>query len=196
MKLKILQDGHISKSGSHNGINKTIGQIKEFFFWHGLTDHVRFFVKSCHLCHLRQAVAKERDKLVHLNMEHTPTFSVSSEGQELSNKVDRLVKEHKRLQNNLRQYESSELVETIKKNVAHLNDSILSHLELSQPLSGETAREVTSLTGKETNNVAGGEFRRTVEGERSDKMEDLKLLETVRYTCILYSVNSAPDKKR
>ena len=143
MQLEILQDGHMTKAGSHLGINRTIAQIKDHFYWHGMTEHVRAFIKSCQLCCLKHSVAKERDKWVQVNMQTNSNFGSTPEGISMSERVDSLSNELRRQQNNLNPFESHVWLQKLKDEVTYLNYSISLHKHQKQMISGEFPKVVT-----------------------------------------------------
>jgi len=49
-KLIIFKQFHDSKFGGHLGINKTIKRIKKQFYWKGMKDDVKAYIKSCESC--------------------------------------------------------------------------------------------------------------------------------------------------
>ena len=129
LKLTIINDCHLTKSGSHAGINRTISQIKEFFFWHGLTEHVRMFIRSCRLCVLKQTMNKEKESFLKDNL----NGSVQSLEKEMrAERVDRLSDEVKYIQSKFRPSESIATIKQIKTEVEALNHSISAHM-VNQP---------------------------------------------------------------
>ena len=49
-KLIIFKQFHDSKFGGHLGINKTIKRIKKQFYWKGMKDEVKAYIKNCESC--------------------------------------------------------------------------------------------------------------------------------------------------
>ena len=201
LKLKIIEDSHLNRSGSHAGINKTITQIKDYFFWHGLTEHVRMFIKSCRLCVLKQTVTKERSKFLQDNFEGTlPTDDKVN----MQERMDSLINEVRNLQSKIKPYESTERIKKLKTEVTNLNTSILAHMsQLRQESNSDVAGEIISSTNMEHEDIVkelgqncnflgetntsdipallnDGEnehLNTDLSGNREDKM----MLETVRY---------------
>ena len=50
LRCSVLQQLHCSRTAGHLGINKTLGRIRERFYWVSCSKDVRTFCKSCDLC--------------------------------------------------------------------------------------------------------------------------------------------------
>lgn len=50
---------HDSKTGEHFGINKTIGEMKEKFYWPKLRDDVKKWCAQCDLCSARKGPSRK-----------------------------------------------------------------------------------------------------------------------------------------
>lgn len=155
MQLEILHDGHMTKSGSHQGINRTISQIKKYFYWHGLTEHVRMFVKSCKMCCLKQTLTKEREKFLQLNMQNS-NFGNTLEGMKMSERVDLFSNEFRRLQNSLKPFETQVWLQKLKTEVNELNTSISQHRDQNQTLADEFSSVVADKVNREVNDIVVG----------------------------------------
>ena len=58
LRPSVLQQLHCSPTAGHLGINKTLGRIRERFYWVSCSKDVKAFCKSCDLCASRQGPAK------------------------------------------------------------------------------------------------------------------------------------------
>lgn len=46
----LLEEFHSYPSAGHMGFTKTLGRLQEIFWWEGMRNHVKQFVKNCHIC--------------------------------------------------------------------------------------------------------------------------------------------------
>ncbi|XP_058740857.1 uncharacterized protein LOC131613183 [Vicia villosa] len=46
----LLEEFHSSPSAGHMGFTKTLGRLQANFWWEGMRNHVKQFVKNCHIC--------------------------------------------------------------------------------------------------------------------------------------------------
>lgn len=49
-KRVILNDFHLLPTSGHAGVNRMLNNIKQYYFWPGLSNDVKQFVKNCHQC--------------------------------------------------------------------------------------------------------------------------------------------------
>ena len=50
MKATVLQQVHNSPLGGHSGFLKTLHRVKRDFYWPGLREDVKKYVKECDTC--------------------------------------------------------------------------------------------------------------------------------------------------
>lgn len=50
LKDMIMQWHHSSPEGGHGGRDQTSKRIKALFYWPGMTNEIRFFVRNCTIC--------------------------------------------------------------------------------------------------------------------------------------------------
>ena len=149
LQLEILRDGHMTPTGSHLGINRTTAQIREYFYWYGLTEHVREFIKSCVLCSLKQTVSREKDKLVQHGMKCDSNSGKAAESLSMSERVQRLSDELRRYQNNPSPYESKPWLQKLKDEVLFLNYSVSLHKLHKQSRYSESPRVISNKISSE-----------------------------------------------
>ena len=53
-RRKVLRFCHDIRSSGHLGIKKTIGRVRQRFYWPGLQDDVRRYVNGCEQCLMRK----------------------------------------------------------------------------------------------------------------------------------------------
>jgi hypothetical protein len=53
-RRKVLRFCHDIRSSGHLGIQKTIGRVRQRFYWPGLQDDVRRYVNGCEQCLMRK----------------------------------------------------------------------------------------------------------------------------------------------
>ena len=157
IQLEILRDGHMTRTGSHSGINKTIAQIKEHFYWHGITEHVRAFIKSCLLCSLKQTVTKEKDKWVQHNMTCDSGSGKTPEVISMSERVESLSNELRRYLNNPSPFESKPWLQKLKDEVVFLNYSVSLHKHQKQLSMGKLPKVITKKITSEGDRSSHGD---------------------------------------
>ena len=53
-RIEIIRECHDSTVGGHKGETKTLERIRERFYWKGMRDEVRNYVKTCETCQKRK----------------------------------------------------------------------------------------------------------------------------------------------
>ena len=54
LRNDVLQELHTEETAGHLGVNKTLGRVKERFYWPGCTKDVKDWCRSCDLCASRE----------------------------------------------------------------------------------------------------------------------------------------------
>lgn len=54
LRNNVLQELHTEETAGHLGINKTLGRVKQRFYWPGCTKDVRDWCRLCNLCASRE----------------------------------------------------------------------------------------------------------------------------------------------
>ena len=59
-KLDIISKCHLDEMGNHYGMNNTIKNVNKLYYWHGLSAHVKMFLKKCEQCKERSKFSMEQ----------------------------------------------------------------------------------------------------------------------------------------
>ena len=77
-QLKLMQEGHDTKTANHQAYQSTLDLLRLRFFWPGMANMIRKFVESCELC---QRARKEQDTgSAHASGAPNPTLVTSWHG--------------------------------------------------------------------------------------------------------------------
>ena len=49
-QAQLIKDTHCTNVGNHQGVHRTIEFLRLRFFWHGMTESVKLFIKQCLVC--------------------------------------------------------------------------------------------------------------------------------------------------
>ena len=55
IKARIIQELHSTPYSAHPGVQRTIGRVRQSFFWKGMTGDVRQFVENCPVCQMEKS---------------------------------------------------------------------------------------------------------------------------------------------
>ena len=55
IKTRIIQELHSTPYSAHPGVQRTIGRVRQSFFWKGMTGDVRQFVENCPVCQMEKS---------------------------------------------------------------------------------------------------------------------------------------------
>ena len=55
LRASILESYHNSTLAAHQGVNRTMLQISEYFYWPGMTREIKNWVKACLKCRKRKS---------------------------------------------------------------------------------------------------------------------------------------------
>ena len=55
IKSRIIQELHSTPYSAHPGVQRTIGRVRQSFFWKGMTGDVRQFVENCPVCQMEKS---------------------------------------------------------------------------------------------------------------------------------------------
>ena len=53
-RLEFIRESHDSTAGGHKGETKTLARVRERFYWKGMRDEIREYVKNCETCQKRK----------------------------------------------------------------------------------------------------------------------------------------------
>ncbi|KAJ9531304.1 hypothetical protein QJQ45_006755 [Haematococcus lacustris] len=78
LRRRVIHTMHDAKSAGHLGMTKTLEQVTRYFDWHGVSEAVKHYVRTCHSCQLNKSSAqKPAGKLQPLPIPLRPWGSVS-----------------------------------------------------------------------------------------------------------------------
>ncbi|KAJ9504659.1 hypothetical protein QJQ45_030369 [Haematococcus lacustris] len=78
LRRRVIHTMHDAKSAGHLGMTKTLEQVTRYFDWHGVSEAVKHYVRTCHSCQLNKSSAqKPAGKLQPLPISLRPWGSVS-----------------------------------------------------------------------------------------------------------------------
>ena len=60
LRAEVLQQLHSSPTAGHLGVNKTLGRVRERFYWVQCSKDVRTFCKNCDMCSSRRGPVRQR----------------------------------------------------------------------------------------------------------------------------------------
>lgn len=62
--LDILQEVHNLPSGGHKGVVKTIDLIKRYYYWPGMRESIKRYIRNCYECHRAKAPTDQKNGLL------------------------------------------------------------------------------------------------------------------------------------
>ncbi|MCV6602019.1 MAG: transposase family protein, partial [Cohaesibacter sp.] len=55
VKTRIIQELHSTPYSAHPGVQRTIGRVRQSFYWKGMTGDIRQFVDNCPVCQMEKS---------------------------------------------------------------------------------------------------------------------------------------------
>ena len=62
--LAILQEAHNLPSGGHKGVAKTVDLIKRYYYWPGMRESIKQYIRNCYECHRAKAPTDRKNGLL------------------------------------------------------------------------------------------------------------------------------------
>ena len=65
MRENLIKEKHSGGMAGHFGRDKTIAILREYYFWSQMSQDVKKFVQSCHVCQATKGFSHIRDSISH-----------------------------------------------------------------------------------------------------------------------------------